>query len=76
MQLKEFSLISPKLEAKEVFQALKIAIAPEAINQALEKSNSFEKRQRKLPSSLVVCLVIAMRKVVIRFDDNCTSKSS
>ncbi len=60
MQLKEFSLISPSVEAKEVFQALKIAIAPEAINQALETSNSFEKRQRKLPSSLVVCLVIAM----------------
>jgi hypothetical protein len=28
--------------------------------QALEKSDCFEKRQRKLPASLVVCLVIAM----------------
>ncbi|MGB5710466.1 MAG: hypothetical protein WBM44_06105 [Waterburya sp.] len=39
MQLKEFSLINPKLEAKEVFQAIKIAIAPEVIDQELEKSN-------------------------------------
>ena len=60
MQLKEFSLISPSVEAKEVFQALNIAIAPEVIDQALEKSKSFEKRKRKLPASLVVCLVIAM----------------
>jgi hypothetical protein len=60
VQLKEFSLISPKLEASLVFQAIQSAIAPEVIDQELEKSNSFEKRQRKLPSSLVVCLVIAM----------------
>ena len=60
MQLKEFSLINPKLEAKQVFQAIQTAIAPEMIAQELEKSNSFEKRQRKLPASLVVCLVIAM----------------
>ncbi len=60
MQLKEFSLINPKLEAKEVFQAIQTAIASEIIDQELKKSNSLEKRQRKLPSSLVVCLVIAM----------------
>ena len=60
MQLKEFSLISPKLKAAEVFQAMKTVITSEAIDQALAKSNSFEERQRKLPSSLVVCLVIAM----------------
>lgn len=60
MQLKKFALINPKLEAKGVFQAIQTAIAPEAINQALEKSDCFEKRQRKLPASLVVCLVIAM----------------
>lgn len=54
------SLINPKLEASLVFQAIQTVISPEAINQELEKSNSFEKRQRKLPASLVVCLVIAM----------------
>ncbi len=60
MQLKEFPLINPKLEAKEVFQAIQTASAPEALDQALERSARFEKRQRKLPASLVVCLVIAM----------------
>ncbi|NJO97860.1 MAG: IS4 family transposase [Pleurocapsa sp. CRU_1_2] len=35
-------------------------MSPEVIAQELEKSNSVEKRQRKLPASLVVCLVIAM----------------
>ncbi len=60
MQLKEFSFINPKLEASEVFQAIQTVISPQIIDQELEKSNSFEKRQRKLPSSLVVCLVIAM----------------
>ncbi len=60
MQLKEFSLINPKLEALLVFQAIQTVISPEIIDQQLEKSNSFEERKRKLPSSLVVCLVIAM----------------
>ncbi len=60
MQLKEFSLINPKLEASLVFQAIQTVISPKIIDQELEKSNSFEERQRKLPSSLVVCLVIAM----------------
>ena len=60
MQLKEFSLINPKLEASLVFQAIQTVISPEIIDRELEKSNSVEKRQRKLPASLVVCLVIAM----------------
>ena len=60
MQLKEFSLINLKLEASLVFQAIKTVISLEVIAQELEKSNSVEKRQRKLPASLVVCLVIAM----------------
>ncbi len=49
------------MAGKQVFQALNIASAPEVIYQALEKSKSFEKRKRKLPASLLVCLVIAMR---------------
>jgi hypothetical protein len=60
VQLKEFASINPKLEAKKVFQAIQTAIAPEVIDQALERSDRFEKRQRKLPASLVDCLVIAM----------------
>ena len=60
MHLKEFALITPKLEASLVFRAIQTVISPEIIDQELEKSNSVFQRQRKLPSSLVVCLVIAM----------------
>ena len=60
MQLKEFSLINPKLEASSVFQAIETVIQPKMIEEALEKTRSFESRQRKLTSSLVVCFVIAM----------------
>jgi hypothetical protein len=60
LQLKEFSLINPKLEASLVFQAIETVIKPEMIELALEKTNSLESRQRKLTSSLVVCLVISM----------------
>ena len=60
MQLKEFALISPSIEAKEVIQAIQTVITPERIEQALEKSQGREKRKRKLPASLVVCLIIAM----------------
>jgi hypothetical protein len=60
MQLKEFSLICPKLTAGEVFKAVETAIHPDVIAQILGETDSFEARQRKLPSCLVVCLVIAM----------------
>ena len=76
MQLKEFALINPSVKAKEVFQAIQTAIAPEVIDQALERSDRFEKRQRKLPASLVVCDRYCDEFVVIRFDGNCPKKSS
>ncbi|GAC1457137.1 MAG: IS4 family transposase [Chamaesiphon sp.] len=60
MQLKEFSLISPVLESADVFQAIETVIPPEVIEQTLGQTNTVEERKRKLPSQLVVCLVIAM----------------
>ncbi|MCC0179704.1 transposase domain-containing protein [Waterburya agarophytonicola K14] len=60
MQLKKFTLINPKLEASLVFQAIETVIQAEMIEVALKKSNSLESRRRKLTSSLVVCLIIAM----------------
>ena len=60
MQLKEFSFISPVIEAALVFKAIETAISPDVIDQSLGNTNSVEERKRKLPSSLVVCLVIAM----------------
>lgn len=60
MQLKEFSFISPVIEADLVFKAIETDISPDVITQSLTNTNSVEERKRKLPSSLVVCLVIAM----------------
>ena len=60
MHLKEFSFISAVIEAAEVFSAIETAIPPDAIAQAVGKTDSVEERQRKLPSHLVVCLVVAM----------------
>ena len=60
MQLKEFSFISPVLESTEVFKAIGTVIPPNVIAQTIGNTDSLEERKRKLPSQLVVCLVIAM----------------
>jgi len=60
VHLKEFSFISPVIESAEVFSAIETAIPPDAIAEAVSKTDSVEERKRKLPSHLVVCLVIAM----------------
>ena len=60
MQLKEFSLISPVIESAEVFRAIETVLPPDVIAQSLGHTDSLEERKRKLPSQLVVCLVIAM----------------
>ena len=60
MQLKEFSLISPVIESADVFQAIQTVIAPDVIEQTLGDTSRVEERKRKLPSQLVVSLVIAM----------------
>jgi hypothetical protein len=60
MQLKEFSLISPIIESSHVFKAIETAIPSGVIEQTIGNTQVREERKRKLPSSLVVCLVIAM----------------
>lgn len=60
MQLKEFSFICPVIESAEVFKAIETVISADVIAQTLGNTNSVEERKRKLPSYLVVCLVIAM----------------
>ena len=60
VQLKDFSLITPTLEAELIFKAIETVISPSVIRQTLSETGSCEKRSRKLPSGLVVCLVIAM----------------
>ncbi|MGH2414003.1 MAG: IS4 family transposase [Microcystaceae cyanobacterium] len=60
MQLKEFSLICPIIESSEVFKAIETALPSEMIEQAIGNTNSQQERQRKLPTDLVIGLVIAM----------------
>lgn len=59
MQLREFTLITPTIEAGQVFKAIESAISVESINDAIIESKRQTQRQRKLPAHLVVCLVIA-----------------
>lgn len=70
MHLKEFSMISQVIESAEVFKAIQTVISTDAIaqradaimriEQTLSQTKSVEERKRKLPSQLVICLVIAM----------------
>ena len=48
------------MESAFVFKAIETVIPLKVIEQTLVNTKSFEQRQRKLPSQLVVCLVIAM----------------
>lgn len=48
------------IEASDVFKAIETVIPLEAIEQTIGKTAAKEERARKLPASLVVCLVIAM----------------
>jgi hypothetical protein len=60
MQLKEFSLVAQGIESGEVLKAIETAIPTETIEQVLGQTDSRETRKRKLPSHLIVCLVVAM----------------
>lgn len=59
MQLREFTLITPTIEAGEVFKAIESAIPLEVIHETLAQRPRPSQRVRKLPAHLVVCLVIA-----------------
>jgi hypothetical protein len=44
MQLKEFSFISPVIEADLVFKAIETVISPDVVAQSLGNTNSVEER--------------------------------
>lgn len=60
MQLKELSLASPKIAPEAILQALTQSIPRESIERAIASTQSARQRQRKLPTHLVVALLIAM----------------
>jgi hypothetical protein len=53
-------LVAQGIESGEVLKAIETAIPTETIEQVLGQTDSRETRKRKLPSHLIVCLVIAM----------------
>jgi type II secretory pathway component PulL len=60
VQLKEFTWVQPSLAPRELLQAIESAIPVEAIETAIQQSHSQHQRERALPTSLVVALVIAL----------------
>lgn len=60
MQLKELSLSSPEISPEELLQAIALAIPSETIAAAIEHTQSERQRNRRLPTHLVVALIIAM----------------
>ena len=60
MQLREWSLIAPKIQPGELLKAIATVIDPAIVIQAIEQSQSQEQRHRRLPTHLVIALVIAM----------------
>lgn len=60
MPLREFSLIAPEIKPGVLLSAIETAIASQTIDQAIELTHSQAQRQRRLPTHIVVALVIAM----------------
>ena len=60
MQLREWSLIAPKIQPGELLKAIATVIDPSIVSQAIEQSQSQEQRHRSLPTHLIIALVIAM----------------
>lgn len=60
MQLKELSLTSPKISPEKILQAIALAIPIESIESAIESTQSERQRNQKLPTHLLVALIIAM----------------
>ena len=75
MHLKEFSLVSPKIQSNEIFKGIETAISAISIKQVIDKIKVEEERHRSLPAQLVVCLVMSDEPVVKRFHARCTKKS-
>ena len=60
MDLTPLTLIAPKIQVNEIFPALELIMSHQAISEAIAETNSREKRNRLLPTHLIVALVIAL----------------
>ena len=60
MQSSKFTLIPPEIKPDELLPALETVISPEEITQAIIETNSQEKRERVLPTHVIIAVVIAL----------------
>lgn len=60
VHLKDFSLLSPTIQSRDLLKAIETAIPATAIEQAIATTRASEERNRSLPAQLVICLLIAM----------------
>lgn len=60
MLKKQFSLIQPRIEPGLLLQALHTVIPPQLISQAIRETKSQQRRERCLPTHVIVSLVIAI----------------
>ena len=60
MKLQPSTLIAPKIQVSELFPALESIMSHQAIEEAISETNSQEKRNRLLPTHLIIALVIAL----------------
>lgn len=60
MLLRDFTLVSPDIKPGELFEAIETAIPTDKITEAIDSTGSQEQRNRRLPTHVVVALVIAM----------------
>ena len=60
MPTSEFTLITPEIAPGDLLPALETVIPPEAIDQAIAATDSQEKRERILPTHLIIALVIGL----------------
>ena len=60
MELTPLTLIAPKIQVSEIFPALELIMSHQAISEAIAETNSQEKRNRLLPTHLIIALVIAL----------------
>jgi hypothetical protein len=60
MQTSKFTLIPPEIAPGDILPALETVIPPEAMNQAMAETDSEEKRERVLPTHIIMALVIGL----------------
>jgi hypothetical protein len=60
MELTPLTLIAPKIQLSEILPALELIMSEGVIEEAIVETNSQEKRNRLLPTHLIIALVIAL----------------